>query len=360
MAQNVTEGASATFDVIASGPALTYQWRRNALAIAGAVAASYTTPPTVAADDGALYDCVVANAFGSVTSAAALLTVHTPPAVVLQPVARLVSVSQAATFNVTASGSAPLSYQWQRDGVAISGATSASYTTPAAVLADDGAAFTCLISNPFGSVLSNGALLNVEPLVTGLAYVSFTPSQAGGSYAPAHVLAVWIETATGSFVRTIGIWSGVRRPSLTRWEAMTGAADTDAVMGATRVVLSPVNNLTWDLMAAGSGSGTAVADGDYVLWIELADDEMPVAATGSVPGARRTSVPFTISGGAVLPVGPLDQAGFTSITIAATPSAVAPAVKTDTAGGIGGCGGGGLYALLLLGGLVALRRRRQK
>jgi hypothetical protein len=72
-----------------------------------------------------------------------------------------VTARQTATFSVTASGTAPLSYQWQKNGAAISGGTSASYTTPAEIASDNGAQFTVVVSNAAGSVTSIGATLTV-------------------------------------------------------------------------------------------------------------------------------------------------------------------------------------------------------
>ena len=59
---------------------------------------------------------------------------------------------------MVASRTAPLSYQWQRDGTNSSGATSSSYTTPATTTADKGATFAVVVSNSAGSVTSNSAL----------------------------------------------------------------------------------------------------------------------------------------------------------------------------------------------------------
>ncbi len=73
------------------------------------------------------------------------------------------TAGQTATFSVTATGTAPLSYQWQKNGTAISGATSSSYTTPAETTSDNGALFTVVVTNSVGSVTSNAATLTVNP-----------------------------------------------------------------------------------------------------------------------------------------------------------------------------------------------------
>jgi hypothetical protein len=81
------------------------------------------------------------------------------PSISVQPQPQTVATGSAATFSVTASGTAPLTYQWNKNGTAIGGATSSSYTTPATVLADSGASFTVTISNSMGQVTSSAASL---------------------------------------------------------------------------------------------------------------------------------------------------------------------------------------------------------
>lgn len=164
-AASVSAGQTATFTVVATGTApLAYQWRRNGTNIAGAAASSYTTAATTVADNGAIFDVQVSNAAGSVTSAAALLTVTAAavaPAITTQPANQTVSAGQSAVFSVVASGTAPLSYQWRRNGLNIAGATLNSYTTPATTSADSGASFSVVVTNSAGSATSNPASLTV-------------------------------------------------------------------------------------------------------------------------------------------------------------------------------------------------------
>ena len=130
----VAPGQTATFSATATGTTpLTYQWEKNQSAISGATSASYTTPAVSTTDNGAKFRVVVSNSMGSATSNPATLTVSsTAPTITTQPANKTVAPGGTATFSVTAAGSAPLTYEWQKDQVAISGATSASYTTPAA------------------------------------------------------------------------------------------------------------------------------------------------------------------------------------------------------------------------------------
>ena len=83
------------------------------------------------------------------------------PSITTQPADRFRSVGEAATFTVTASGTAPFSYQWSRGGAAITGATQPSFTTPATVIGDNGATFSVSVSNALGSVSSRMAVLTV-------------------------------------------------------------------------------------------------------------------------------------------------------------------------------------------------------
>jgi hypothetical protein len=164
-ATTVNAGQSATFTVAACGSApFSFQWLRNGVPIEGATMASYSTPPNGEADNGALISVVVGNAGGeATTSAAAALTVASPvaPAITQQPSGARAALGGTATFTVGAAGT-DLAYQWRRNGVDIAGATAASYTTPPATVADDGARFSVVVSNTdLGSTVSTDAVLTV-------------------------------------------------------------------------------------------------------------------------------------------------------------------------------------------------------
>src|SRR5438046_706978 len=169
VSQTVTAGQPATFSVSATGTApLSYQWQKGVTPISGATGASYITPPTTGGDNGALFRVVVSNAAGSVTSTAATLTVNLPPTITTQPASQTVTAGQPATFSVSATGTAPLSYQWQKGVTPISGATGASYITPPTTGGDNGALFRVVVSNAAGSVTSTAATLtvNLPPTIT--------------------------------------------------------------------------------------------------------------------------------------------------------------------------------------------------
>ncbi len=160
--EKITAGQTATFNVAATGTApITYQWSKNGTALSGATSSSYTTPAETTTDNNAKFTVAVSNTAGSATSSAAVLTVTTAtvaPAIATQPASQTIQSGKTASFSVAATGTAPLTYQWSKGGVAISGATSASYTTPAETA---GAQFSVSVTNSAGTATSNAATLTV-------------------------------------------------------------------------------------------------------------------------------------------------------------------------------------------------------
>jgi chitodextrinase len=102
------------------------------------------------------------SSYSNVATATTTAPVPVAPSITQQPSGKTVSAGQTATFAVTASGTAPLSYQWQKGTTNISGATSPSYTTPPTTLADNGSQFRVVVTNSAGNVTSNSATLTVN------------------------------------------------------------------------------------------------------------------------------------------------------------------------------------------------------
>ncbi|QNT70147.1 hypothetical protein HQ394_13430 [Defluviicoccus vanus] len=99
------------------------------------------------------------------TSAAVNVTVSngvSAPSIVQQPQGASVNLGQSATFSVIATGASPLAYQWQANGINISGASAPSYTTPPTTSSDAGKTFRVKVTNTVGAVTSNDALLSVR------------------------------------------------------------------------------------------------------------------------------------------------------------------------------------------------------
>jgi hypothetical protein len=161
----VTLGQAASFTVVAEGENLTYRWTRDGAPIPGATASTYTITATTANSAG-VYRVVVSNATRSTNSRDAVLTVTgaaAPPTIVSQPESTTVSAGARATLVVVASGTPPLTYQWYKNDVAILlDADAATYLLQAATVQDAGN-YTVTITNAFGTVTSNVAVLTVGP-----------------------------------------------------------------------------------------------------------------------------------------------------------------------------------------------------
>jgi len=195
--QTVTEGNNVSFTVAASGTApLSYQWRKTTPAVTplndgGNLTGSHSSTLTftgVAVTDAGTYDVVVSNVAGSATSASANLTVIPlliPPALTTQPVSQAAAIGGTATFTVTATGTAPLSYIWRKNGsVLVNSATISGATTPAltisSITADAAGAYDVIVTNGVSPDATSGtAVLSVPSIITPTSQIAYT----GGTYA---------------------------------------------------------------------------------------------------------------------------------------------------------------------------------
>ncbi len=134
------------------------------------------------------------NSEGTSYGSQVSFTAHIAPSITTQPVNQTKIVSQTATFSVVAVGTPTPTYQWRKDGVSISGATSATYNKTNVQVGDDGAVFTVAVTNSAGSVTSDGATLSVSsaPLLTTTAIsgITTTSANSGGNVTSDNGLAV--------------------------------------------------------------------------------------------------------------------------------------------------------------------------
>jgi hypothetical protein len=168
--QSVIVGQQATFSVTAAPQPLTYQWARNGIDILGATGPSYETQPVGLANNGERFTVAVTNPVGTITSNVATLIVTAAvlnPSITKQPASQAVRPGQKVTISVEAAGTSPLTYQWRRNGIDISGGGS-SYTIPAADASENGAQFSVVVSHGMASTVSTAATLTVygTPIAT--------------------------------------------------------------------------------------------------------------------------------------------------------------------------------------------------
>ncbi|MBC8244538.1 MAG: immunoglobulin domain-containing protein, partial [Verrucomicrobia bacterium] len=137
-----------------------YQWYRGDDKIEGAVEAEMQIPNMTRKKDG-LYRVEVKNLLGAMFSREAEVVVDEPVSITVQPSGATLLQGEEAVMWVLAKGSEPLSYQWQKDGVALEGQTETSLTLSDAVEADEGN-YSVIITNPVGFEVSAEALVKVN------------------------------------------------------------------------------------------------------------------------------------------------------------------------------------------------------
>lgn len=170
--KTVCQGALAVFTAGIAAPPNTpvsYQWRKNGVDVSSATYASYAISAVSSADQGT-YDVQVSSGCGALTSTPAVLTVTPLPAITQQPLSVTVCEGAEVSFSVQATGT-NLTYQWRRGLTPLPGATTPTLTIPAAVPADGGLSYSCVVSNSCGSVASSGASL----IVSGVYQVTTQP-----------------------------------------------------------------------------------------------------------------------------------------------------------------------------------------
>jgi hypothetical protein len=169
-------------------------------------------------------------------------------------------------------------------------------------------------------------------------------------------VAVWVEGSGGAFVKTIDRWAGVRRQHLVAWTQKAGAADADAVSGATRISHTQPVTRTWDLR---DRQGQEIPDGTYTIRMELADSN----ATQALQNAQGTFTFEKLAGGSNQTG--LANGGFTNVSIVYAPGANPPPVMDAPDAGLeetesrpdmitGGCSTGEPGSLALVLGLLVL------
>jgi hypothetical protein len=153
-------GTTATFSVAASGTVpFSYQWNLNGAAKPGATASDLTIS-NVQPSDAGNYTVLVTNSAGAITSGIAILTVLGPAEITGNPASQTNLVGTTGNFSVSASGTAPLSYQWRFNDADIAGATGSSLTL-ANIQTTNGGNYTVFVTNIANGVTSSVAVLTV-------------------------------------------------------------------------------------------------------------------------------------------------------------------------------------------------------
>jgi pectate lyase len=191
----VTQGQNAFFSVTAGGtPPLDYQWYFNTNTLLQDATNSSLTLLNVQPSDAGAYSVTVANTNGSVSSTNAILTVLSPPAILIQPSDQFIITGQVASFTVTATGTAPLLYQWFfNTNTLVPDATNSFLST------SNAGVYSVVVSNSVSSITSVFANLNIYPLPTNTSPVGFATvngNTTGGAGGPVVTVSNAMDFAT--------------------------------------------------------------------------------------------------------------------------------------------------------------------
>jgi hypothetical protein len=151
-----------------------------------------------------------------------------------------------------------------------------------------------------GMTMGTGGMGATEPPTntppTSAAFDVTTLAQ-GGRYQPANIGAIWVEDASGKYIKTLEVWATIRAIYLSQWLSVNQWGDeTDAVSSAT-LRMHKAHHATWNLK---DSNGAVAPDGDYEIFIEVTDQDFP---------GDSTSIKFT-KGPKAQTVMPPDAASF--------------------------------------------------
>ena len=312
--QSMAVGATAAFSVTAIGAVpLKYQWWdgtnalkngsvKNGPTISGATTNLLIISNVQTTNSSTNYSVTVTNNFGSVTSTVAALEVtNIPPAITTQPISQTNGVGSSVTFIVFGTGSLPIHFQWQKDGVnlvngltngaTIGGATTNKLTISKVQLTNAGN-YTLIVTNFGGSVTSSVAVLKVESVPVIVVQPATNQSMAVGS------TAAFAVTAIGTVPLKYQWWDGTN--ALKNGSVKNGPT----ISGATTNVLTIT-----DVQTTNTGNYTVVIT------------NLAGSVTSSVAALTVTNIPPAIT---VQPITNLSIAVGSNLTLTVTATGTAP------------------------------------
>jgi hypothetical protein len=215
------------------------------------------------------------------------ITVGVPgvaPAITTQPSSRAITAGQTASFSVATTGTAPMSYQWKKNGVSISGATSSNYTTPVTSVSDNGAQFSVAVSNTAGDAVSNQANLTVAAGT--LLLNSSTSSMNFGNV-----------TVANSSIQSVTM-TNVGTANVTIAQVMVAGAGFNAT-GANGIILAPGQSTTLSSTFAPSASGAAAGSITVSSNATNSPARISLAGTGVAPVSHTVALNWSAAASGV-------------------------------------------------------------
>jgi hypothetical protein len=198
------------------------------------------------------------------------------PNITTQPANQNITVGQTATFSVAATGTAPLSYQWKKNGTAIIGATSATYTTPVTTASDNGSQIVVTVSNSAGSMTSNAAILTIS---SGSSQLTVSPSSL--TFGP-------VNLGTSSTLSATLTNAGTSSATISN-VSVSGPGFN--ATGASGITLGPGQNQILNVTFAPSGTGNV--SGRVTVTSNATNSPMMINLSGS--GVQPTVSSITVT-----------------------------------------------------------------
>ncbi len=367
--QSANVGATALFSVSAVGSGtLGFQWSLNDAPISGASSPTLSIAFVTAADAGS-YTVTVTNSVGTIESAPVSLTILSllvPPAITSQPSKASATVGSSVSFTVGASGTGPMTYQWQLNGAAIAGATAATLTLPSVQLADAGT-YTAVATNPVGTATSEGAVLALSsapfaPIfqyqpkatsvtvggtaslsvgVVGSPPITYQWSMGGVAIPGATAPSLTFATATAA---DAGVYSVVITDPAGFVTSSNAALTVEPVGGAPVSVYIVLQPIPVTSTVGGSAVFTVAVTGDAAITYQWRKNESPIAGA--------TSPSFTLLDVQASDAGTYDVEvanGFSAVISFPTPLTVLPVAVPSRLTNISARGftGGGSQTLII-------------
>lgn len=163
------KGTTFTMSVTSSRP-VTYTWLKNGSVIGSGSSLSISNATLSSAGT---YSCRATDTIATINCSSFTLSINQIVRITQQPTSQMLNEGGSASLSVSATGTAPISYQWYRNGSAISGATSNTLSFASTIM-DNAGAYYCRVSNPGSTVNSASATLSIVAAVrTGSALISW-------------------------------------------------------------------------------------------------------------------------------------------------------------------------------------------
>jgi hypothetical protein len=196
-----------------------------------------------------------------------------------------VSVGQTATFTVTATGAAPLSYQWRRNASPIAGATASGYTTAVTTISDGGSSFAVVVTNASGSTTSRSATLSVAsgavPAGTDVLTYKNDLSRSGQNLSESTLTPANVTASSFGLLRTLSVDGKVDAQPLYVSRLSVSGSSHNVVFAATEhdsvyAFDADTGSALWRVSLLAAGETLSDAHGCYQVVPEIGVTSTPV------------------------------------------------------------------------------------